>query len=117
MADKIVSPFLLSSEDDFSILLEALDSHYRELSALSYSQEVVSASMDLTQKIVDGEEANFKDFSKTISKRLESPKVKDNASKLRDKIIMMKAKVVLTKEYLRGSNLDRQIDDLLRDVS
>ncbi len=117
MADKISSPFLLSSEDDFSILLEALDSHYRELSALSYGQEVLNASVDLSKKINDGEETNLKDFSKSISKRLESPKVKDNASKLRDKIIMMKAKVVLTKEYLRGSSLDRQIDDLLRDVS
>lgn len=114
MADK--SPFLLSTEDDFAIILDALDSHCRELLTLSYTQEAIKAATQAATQAEETEEEDPKDFEKKLNRNFNKTKVKDSATRIRDKIILMKAKVVLTKEHLRGTVLNRQIEDLLGDI-
>ncbi len=120
MADKPevrpTSPFILQTEEDFTILLEALDSYWREAATLAYVGEAAKAAMSASKDIGEDGDVDIKEFEKSINSKMNKPRMIDSATRLRDKIILMKAKVVLTKEYFRGSNVSRQIEDLLGDL-
>ena len=108
---------ILSSDDDFNTLLEALDALALSASSLSFTDEVIKAAVLAADQVKGEEEFNEKDFERKANLALNKGRIKDRASVIRDKIIIMKAKVVLTKELLQNKALDKQVTDLMKEVS
>jgi hypothetical protein len=109
---KVYQSMLLSTDDDFGIILEALDSFVQHTINLSTAIEMTSVAIQEANRLDPNEVVNDKDFAKTVAKGMNMAKVKDKSVSIRDKIIILKAKVVMTKEYLRGATLEREIDTL-----
>lgn len=113
---KTQSPFLLQTEEDFTIILEALDCYWRELATLSYAKEAANAALLASKDFTDDDNVTMKQFERSISSKLNKPKIIDSATRIRDKVILMKAKVVLTKEHLRQQSLGKAVEELLGDI-
>ena len=104
---------LLSTDEDFGIILEALDAFASATINLSMATEMASVALAEAIKLPDDEQISDKAFAQRVEKSMNKEKVKDKSAQIKDKIIVMKAKVVMTKEYLRGAKLENEIDTLL----
>jgi hypothetical protein len=112
MPSKFIPEMLLSSDEDFGIILEALDHFVQYTINLSNTIEMTSVAVKEAMKLDPEKELDEASFKKAVTKGLDLDKVKDKSTKIRDAIILLKAKVVMTKEYLRGDKLTNEIDQI-----
>jgi hypothetical protein len=65
-------------------------------------------------KLPKDDQMTEKAFVELVDKSINQDKVKDKKTSIRDKMTILKAKVVMTKEYLRGAKLENEINTLLK---
>lgn len=108
---------LVLNEGDFTTILEALDCYLREASTMAYVREASSATVSLSKDsaLVD-EELTNKELEQKIVAKMDKNKVKEAILKIQDQIILLKAKVVHTKEIIKNRQLKDDIDDLLKGI-
>lgn len=94
------NPMVLNAEEDFNTILNALD-------ALCSHQEnliVVEATTKAYLEASVGKAEGFEPSEEVVKKAVNLEKVYLDRSKIRDKFITLKAKVVETKNFLRLKN-------------
>jgi hypothetical protein len=110
---KIHPEMLLNTEEDFGIILEALDGFAQHSSNLALAIEATTVAVREATKLDAGEVVSDEAFAKSVEKGIDKGKINDRKMKIKEKIILLKAKVVMTKEFLLGTNLSNEIDSLL----
>ncbi len=109
---KPLPSFLLDTDNDFNILLEALDTYNLHAWSISSANEVASTAIREVGKLTNEDQITEKEFQARVQKNVDTEKVALSATTIRDQIIVLKAKVVCTKEYLRQARLGREIASL-----
>jgi hypothetical protein len=105
---------ILSSDEDFGILIEALDAFTLSTINRAMSIEVSNVAVAEALKLPKDDQMTEKAFVELVDKSINQDKVKDKKTSIRDKMTILKAKVVMTKEYLRGAKLENEINTLLK---
>ena len=99
------------SEEDFGLILDALDSYLRESQMFIQAQEAAFAAMRASKNL-DPDDVEGQFLEALTLKEYDRDKVSDRANKLRDRIILLKAKVVTTKEHILREGLSNEIGRL-----
>lgn len=104
---------LLNTDEDFGVILEALDAFVDKVTAMSFAIEMTTAAIREAEKLEPEEKVTDEDFAKSVAKNMDNTKVVDKTAKVKDKIILLKAKVIMTKEYLRSDKVRSEINNLI----
>ena len=100
------------SEDDFDILYDSLDYYIDKYIQTVYLIEGARVAADML-KNTQGAEVSDADASRAASKALEDGKIKGQIRNIKEKVAILKAKLVFLKEKEGKSDLSKQIDQLL----
>lgn len=80
---------------------------------MAYVREASQATVDITKDTDPEAELTNKELEKKILAKMDKTKVQDAINKVRDQIILLKAKVVHMKDIVNGAQLRDDINDLL----
>lgn len=101
-----MSPFI-PNEEEFETILLALESYEKE----TLTKLVVEKYLAKVGNLTD-EQAFTQAFSKTVEKDV-TKEVREASSEIRDKIVLLYAKVLQFRNAVRKHRLDGAIEDLL----
>ena len=101
------------TEDDHDVIYDALDQYIEKYIQDLYSLEITRATMSLIkEKGLDGP-ISTEEATKASKKVIESGPLRSDIRKIKDKVSLIKAKMIDLKEKEKRNDLDSEIKSLL----